>query len=80
MEEDTAYHSPGCTTARNKVTNLIKKAKTMYFTEKIEECEDNQKALFGVIDEILGRKKEQSLPPHRSLKDVLDKFSVTFPI
>ena len=66
------------TAARNKVSTLIKKAKIMYFTEKIEECNGDQKALFGVVNEILGRKKEQSLPPHENLKDVLDKFSVFF--
>ena len=65
-------------TARNKVSTLIRQAKTTFYTDRVEECKDDQKALFSVVDEILGRKKQQSLPPHDSLKDVLDRFSVFF--
>jgi hypothetical protein len=64
--------------SRNQVTSLIKKAKISYFTDKIEDCGTDQKKLFNVVDEILGRKKEQVLPPHTALKDVLDRFSTFF--
>jgi hypothetical protein len=63
---------------RNKTTMLIAKAKTAFYTEKVDGCGNDQKALFRIIDEILGRKKERSLPPNSSLKDVLDRFSTFF--
>ena len=46
--------------------------------EKVEECGTDQKALFCVMNEILGCQKELALPPHISLKDKLDKFIIFF--
>jgi hypothetical protein len=71
-------HRDMYTNARNKVTSLIRTAKTTYFTNRVADSENDQKALFSVVDEILGRKKEQTLPPHDSLKDLSDKFSIFF--
>jgi hypothetical protein len=65
-------------TAKNKVTNLIAKAKTAFFSEKVVACGDDQKAMFKVVDEILGRQQKQSLPPLLSLKDTLETFSNFF--
>jgi hypothetical protein len=64
--------------ARNLVTGLICKAKTSLLSERVEECGKDQKALFRVVDEILGRKSELFLPAHTSLKDVLNQFSSYF--
>jgi hypothetical protein len=64
--------------ARNKVTSLIKSAKISFFTDRVEGCGKDQKALFSVVNEILGRKKERKLPPHSSLKDILNSFSSFF--
>jgi hypothetical protein len=65
-------------TARNKVTALIGKAKTSYYSEKVQDCDTDQKALFRVVDEILGRNKKQALPPHTSIKEVRERFSDYF--
>jgi hypothetical protein len=64
--------------ARNKVTALITEAKTSYYSDKVQECDTDQKALFRVVDEILGRNNRQALPPHTSLKEILDRFSQFF--
>ena len=66
--------------ARNNVTQLIKEAKTTYYTERIDECGDDQKALFGVLDEVLGRKKVQMLPPEIPPDEIPEKFSAFFHI
>ena len=51
---------------------------TSYFTECVEECGNDQQVLFGVVDEILGRKKEMILHGHTSLNDALNSFSLSF--
>ena len=64
--------------ARNKVTSLIAKAKTAYFSDKIKDCDTDQKALFRVVDEILGKQVKLNLPPHESLDELLPKFNHFF--
>jgi hypothetical protein len=64
--------------ARNKVTSLIVSAKISVFTDRVEACGKDQKALFSVVDEILGKRKERKLPPHSSLKDLSNSFSSFF--
>ena len=45
-----------------KVKDLISKAKTSFFINKLEECNGDQKKLFQVVDSLLARGKSSSLP------------------
>ena len=60
--------------ARNTVNKAIDKAKSDHFSEKIEDCGSDQKALFRVINEILHTRDKQPLPQHTDLKELLDSF------
>jgi hypothetical protein len=64
--------------SRNKVSALITKAKTSYFSNKVNECGTDQRAMFKVVDCILGRNNKLALPPHASLNDLLETFSTFF--
>ena len=58
--------------ARNNVIHLFTLATTIYFTDHVEECGKDQKALVSDVDEILGQKKELILLP------LLPNFSIFF--
>ena len=46
--------------------------------DNIENCGNDQKALFRVINEILHTKDKQPLPQHTNLTDLLNSFSDFF--
>jgi hypothetical protein len=52
--------------SRNKVTQLINEAKQQYFLDKVDANSSDQKALFGVVNELLHKKKVTTLPAHES--------------
>ena len=65
-------------TQRQHVSKLIADAKTAYYTKEVIDCKKDQKSLFRVINNILGKGKALTLPSHSSLNEVLQKFSVYF--
>ena len=71
-------HREAYTDARKAVNAAIAEAKTAYFSDKIDECGNDQKALFKVIDEILHTKDQKPLPKYDSLQDLLNQFSDFF--
>jgi hypothetical protein len=60
------------------VTEMIKAAKTSYFTDKVNECGRDQKALFRIIGELQGKKKCALLPDFPTAMDAAEKFSEFF--
>ena len=71
-------HRQAYNEARNAVTGDIAKAKTNHFKTRVDECGNDQKALFRVIDEILHTKDKKSLPQHSELNYLLQQFSDFF--
>ena len=60
------------------MSNLIKQAKTEYYTNLVTECGKDQKALFRVINQIQGKSKSTALPDFASEQETADKFSKFF--
>ena len=60
------------------VSDIIKKAKTNYYTDKVLECGRDQKALFRVIDSLQGRNKSVVLPSFATPADAAKEFSDFF--
>jgi len=63
---------------RAEVRSMFNKAKSIYFSNKIDECGNDQKAIFKVLDTILHKKTEKALPPHTDPKQLAETFSVFF--
>ena len=54
--------------------NLINKAKTDYYTDKVLECETDKKAPFMVINSIHGWNKTAALHTISTLADAAEEF------
>ena len=63
---------------RNETNHLIKVAKTMHYNNKVEDCGNDQKALFNLIKQLTSQSSTQKLPSHDSIEEVLEKFSTFF--
>ena len=63
--------------ARNKVSSLIHEAKTEYYQTKIVNCEDDQRKIFEIINELTHRKSIPKLPSG-STEELLKAFSDFF--
>ena len=63
---------------RQIVTELIAQAKKQYYSDRINEKEGDQKALFKVIDELMQRKQASPLPPHDDPKLLATQFGEFF--
>jgi hypothetical protein len=63
---------------RNKKKSLISTAKKDHFRVKIDDCGHDQRALFKVVDQLLGKTSDLKLPTHDSLEDLLERFSQFF--
>ena len=48
--------------AKNKVTDAVKDAKTLFYSKSIEDSDGNQKKLFQILNSLLHKKKRTSLP------------------
>jgi hypothetical protein len=57
------------------VNEMIKRAKTSYFTDKVNECGRDQKALLKIIGELQGKKKCALLPDFPTAMDAAEEFS-----
>ena len=71
-------HRESYVAARNCINHAIGEAKTNHFQEKVDQCGNDQKSLFRVIDEILHTKDKQPLPQHDNLLELLNQFSKFF--
>ena len=60
------------------VNDWIQKSKETYFIQKIEECDNDQKKLFKIVDKLLGRGKSSSLPDHKSIEALVQIFNEFF--
>ena len=60
------------------VNKMLKQARKNFYSDKIESCGRDQKALFKVTKSLLGRKEEVVLPNSSSAKDLAQNFSDFF--
>jgi hypothetical protein len=60
------------------VKQLIVTAKSTYFVQKIDDCKNDQKKLFQIVDKLLGRGKSLSLPEHDSVNTLVQTFNDFF--
>ena len=60
---------------RIDLVECIAIAKSTYFQSQIEDCGNDQKRLFAVINNILHKKPQDSLPDHDSSKDLAETFN-----
>jgi hypothetical protein len=63
---------------RDSFNAHVIKAKTAHFNNKVEDCGSDQKALFRVVNQLLGKNSELKLPSHDTVEDILDKFGNFF--
>ena len=63
---------------QQNVNKLCAKAKTDFYSGKIEETNKDQKKLFQVSNELLHRKKVSSLPSHADPSELADKLADYF--
>jgi hypothetical protein len=52
--------------------------KTSYLRNKISECENEQRALFFLLNQFLSRKQDIKLPQHKSLEEIFDVLGSYF--
>ena len=66
-------------TARNEVSYLIEQSKRIYYNDKINNCEKDQKKLFEVINDLMNRKENTKLPSGSLLElvNAFNKFFIT---
>ena len=62
------------------VQSLIKISKSSYYSEKINQCEGDQKKLFKIVDSLLGRGKSTKLPTSSSSFELAEKFNSFFSV
>ena len=56
----------------------MKSLKTKHYSDKIEECGTDQKALLNVINSSQNKRKEITLPSSGSISELLDIFIKLF--
>ena len=66
------------TTERNKFVLAITSAKETYYTDKINQCGDDQKKLFSILKELMHNKPNNSLPDHQSECELTERFNSFF--
>ena len=64
-------------TARNEVSYLNEQSKRIYYNDKINNCEKDQKKLFEVINDLMSRKEKTKLPSG-SLLELVNAFNKFF--
>ena len=63
---------------RDKFNACVKEAKVAFFNEKVTACGSDQKALFRVVNQLLGKNNEVKLPSYDTVEEVLEKFGNFF--
>jgi len=61
-----------------KVKEKVKKAKTKFFKDKIENCKGDQKKLFQIVNSLLGRSNPTLLPSSSSTNQLVETFNSFF--
>ena len=64
----------------HNVKDLVEKARSDFYAQKIQECDSDQKKLYKVIDCLMGREKPKALPTSSSnlvLAGTLNDFFIS---
>ena len=66
-------------TVRNEVSYIIEQSKRIYYNDKINNCEKDQKKLFEVINDHMSRNEKKKLPSGSLLElvNAFNKFFIT---
>ena len=64
--------------ARQEYHSALSKQKWIFFNNKISESKENMKELYKIVNNILGHKKENPLPPGPSDKEEAKHFADFF--
>ena len=63
---------------RNEFVLSLHRAKKDYYEDKINSCEDDQKKLFAILNELMCKKPKSSLPEHTSELELAERFNSYF--
>ena len=63
---------------RGEFVQCLSIAKQTYYTSKIEQCGSDQKQLFAILNELVGKKDKPSLPDYSSEEELAEKFNSFF--
>ena len=59
LDNLTIYNSDKYKKYRNKLTSLIRTSRKMYYSEKLNSVKSNMKATWGIINDLIERKKHK---------------------
>ena len=62
----------------DEVKSLVKRAKADYFTQVIEDCQNDQGKLFKIVDKLLGRERVCALPEYSVSALLAERFNDFF--
>ena len=63
---------------RDKYSACLRKTKISYYSDLVDECSDNSKKLFRVINSLTKQKSSESLPPHDDPLMLANEFGSFF--
>ena len=75
LSTDRQFYIAQCRT----VNDMIRDAKSIYYSSIIAENKGNQKVLFQTIDQLLQRKQEPRFPASTSSDQLANEFCCLFP-
>ncbi len=64
--------------ARNHLSYILTTTKADFYKAQVEECENDQKKLFSVVDQLLHQKQAPALPSYTSAMKLAEAFSDYF--
>ncbi len=64
--------------ARDVLSHLIQEAKTNSYQQRVADCDNDQRALFQLMDECLLKKTDPKLPKHDTPSQLAERFSLYF--
>ena len=53
---------------RNKLTTIIRTSRKMYYSERLDKAKSNMKLTWGIINELIGKKKNAAIIPKENMK------------
>ena len=72
-EDHLLYRAQSC-----NVNKLLYQSRTTYYSQKISDCGRDQKAIFTISKQLLGKEKSSVLPDHTSPIDLANDFNTFF--
>ena len=60
------------------MNKMLQTAKTNFYSTKIIDCGRDQKAIFGLSNQLLGKKKSELLPDHETSLALADRVGDYF--